>query len=965
MATMMTAAASRNPISPAVADAGSSVATTRSSSKTPAPSSAFATPDRADDDKLTGGTHPMGDKPMHATVTPPDADSKMPGKQVRFNPDKHPSSSVTSTPSSKGLVSRRGGRNGGSPRNAIARTPAPLDPPARQQHPAVLEYKTFRSPSRKFSSSESDTIPSLCSSNSNLHDAPTPTAGTVKQVKKFIIGGTGAERPKSIKVDTSKVDTTSPLASHDPQEKKNALKKRSTTPPPSRGDGMLDKMRKTPTRSPTGGFQSLPSLQDAKLSSPCGIFLSPHLPSPSAYASIAANPSFDNKSSRFEEEKSPKSQERARSVATPTDFSEDFGKAHKTSPSFDASHVLSWLQSPTANGLFSPGGLASIVNTPRGSGGPRTPRTPTVSTSFFFQDVASLPAGAELSDGKRVSSMICISPLASSKRRNRDSRQSTPSINYREVFASPRYNDKKQAPRGMPLLDSPSKGTRSRSAAARSAESLDAVMAERELMEDEDLSVLLQLASRTNTPRARDAKRSGSSASGGQEDPTVFRSPRARHKHRNRESSLPGLQLPIIGGSDQGKSRKLSKKTQNASDTHPEDFNPPQLGIRSSSSGGSRDLYAIRGEEKPDKPKSSGGVGRLDDAVKSSDASREDGSSSKRASVNKSKKKKTPHPVYPHYPHEVPYYNMPGHMSMPPGGSMRVVVGAPPSVSRSKKSSSSSSPARPGSPSRSRPPYPMAPPGPDGSYGAPMPYPPHPHYPHMPMGVPPPYGHYPPHMPPPRHMPMYAAQHPPPPPTTSSSSIKTGKKAKSSSTKSSTASKPASSSSTASNAKRPMVAVSNSKVTTTQPAAKKPKKSSPPKTSSSKNKKKSPVLTDPADRQKAAENIQAVNAASGGKNDKAAALAAAILRGVTMRPSGKWQAQLYYAGKSRYIGVFDTREKAALAYEIAREKLKSDNKSPADQSSQSLKATENAVNAARKAAFEGVNEKDPRLNPGN
>jgi hypothetical protein len=31
-----------------------------------------------------------------------------------------------------------------------------------------------------------------------------------------------------------------------------------------------------------------------------------------------------------------------------------------------------------------------------------------------------------------------------------------------------------------------------------------------------------------------------------------------------------------------------------------------------------------------------------------------------------------------------------------------------------------------------------------------------------------------------------------------------------------------------------------------------------------------------------------VNQASGGKNDRAAALAAAILRGVTMRPSGKW-----------------------------------------------------------------------------
>lgn len=72
------------------------------------------------------------------------------------------------------------------------------------------------------------------------------------------------------------------------------------------------------------------------------------------------------------------------------------------------------------------------------------------------------------------------------------------------------------------------------------------------------------------------------------------------------------------------------------------------------------------------------------------------------------------------------------------------------------------------------------------------------------------------------------------------------------------------------------------------------------------------------------------------------------------------QAQLYFAGKSRYIGVFDTREKAALAYEIAREKLKSE-KSNAEGGTLSPQQTENAVNAARKAAFEGVNERDPRL----
>lgn len=39
----------------------------------------------------------------------------------------------------------------------------------------------------------------------------------------------------------------------------------------------------------------------------------------------------------------------------------------------------------------------------------------------------------------------------------------------------------------------------------------------------------------------------------------------------------------------------------------------------------------------------------------------------------------------------------------------------------------------------------------------------------------------------------------------------------------------------------------------------------------------------------------------------------------TVRPSGKWQVQIYYAGKSRYIGVFDSRLDAAVAYELVRE----------------------------------------------
>lgn len=47
-------------------------------------------------------------------------------------------------------------------------------------------------------------------------------------------------------------------------------------------------------------------------------------------------------------------------------------------------------------------------------------------------------------------------------------------------------------------------------------------------------------------------------------------------------------------------------------------------------------------------------------------------------------------------------------------------------------------------------------------------------------------------------------------------------------------------------------------------------------------------------------------------------------RGVTMRPSGKWQAQLYFNGRSRYIGVFDNARCAAFAYRIVHQRLRHD-----------------------------------------
>ena len=42
-------------------------------------------------------------------------------------------------------------------------------------------------------------------------------------------------------------------------------------------------------------------------------------------------------------------------------------------------------------------------------------------------------------------------------------------------------------------------------------------------------------------------------------------------------------------------------------------------------------------------------------------------------------------------------------------------------------------------------------------------------------------------------------------------------------------------------------------------------------------------------------------------------------RGITQRPSGKFQVQIYYAGTSRYIGVFMTKDESLAAYKAAKE----------------------------------------------
>jgi hypothetical protein len=77
------------------------------------------------------------------------------------------------------------------------------------------------------------------------------------------------------------------------------------------------------------------------------------------------------------------------------------------------------------------------------------------------------------------------------------------------------------------------------------------------------------------------------------------------------------------------------------------------------------------------------------------------------------------------------------------------------------------------------------------------------------------------------------------------------------------------------------------KMKRSKPKSKAKKKRSPTKKKAPKSNSKAEPI-DPVNRKEMTEMIRAVNATSGGKNDKAAEKAAAISRGVTMRPSGNW-----------------------------------------------------------------------------
>mmetsp|Transcript_20319 Transcript_20319/g.25025 ORF Transcript_20319/g.25025 Transcript_20319/m.25025 type:complete len:1028 (-) Transcript_20319:317-3400(-) len=605
-----------------------------------------------------------------------------------------------------------------------------------------------------------------------------------------------------------------------------------------------------------------------------GIFLSPCLPSP---------PDSRQKGMGMD-----RNGEKA--GATPTNFANDFCKADLSSISFDPTNALPWL-SPNPYALFSPGGgMASAINTPGGlfSTLPKTPNGSKITlpnTSEVSMDTNTRKSASG------ISSMICVSPLASRKNCTSSAAATTSAslklkgpgghlqqssiqhhqpetpIDFKDVFASPKSEYRgvirTDHSNEIPTLASMSSDITNDEMSARL--SLEKPMAERDVREDEDLNVLLKLAEMTPNRKAEQPKS------------RLFRSQFGYIPHHQMDYGAgvnidppQSLHLPFIDKNGpsppQGPLLKKNPSTKN------DDFIPP-LSIRPHSSGkGSVKPMIKKGGPSTTKSGLNNSNGLVDRAPTTS------------ASASK--------PIYnAHHPH--------AKFSHHPG--------LPPHLNQH--------PAQ----------HPYPPPHP--------PYNMHQHGPQYFSYQPPPprAGH-----PPPTSIPMYPGAPVPGSAIKSANDMKkTPQKGKNGKRGSAVQSPPATNDSKKRAKKTPSRAKGGKRARTT--------------------------VTQPLsghERKKSAATITAINAATGNKNDKAASLASAILRGVTMRPSGKWQAQLYYAGKSRYIGVFDTREKAALAYEIAREQLKADKSS--SEGAMSLKETEANVNAARKAAFEGVNEKDPR-----
>ncbi len=324
----------------------------------------FVTPDRGAQqsnsigekkDSLTEEDSVLESKQI-ATVTPPesgtreenateqDSDGNSPLEMVTNNQVESPedrkvrfdnsdtaesiSDSPSSTCSQRGLVSRRGGRCASPGRIACAS-------PKKDQ---ILEFQTYRSPARQ--KGAGDSVPSLRS------DTSPEQRSEVKKMSEDTAGNSSLTENKESGPLSAQVEGMKEMK---PVEKKNNVTF-SPVPPPREAT-------RTPTRSPTGRFQSLPVLDDDTLRSPGSFFLSPQPPTPSSRI-LRTSGSFDkielDRSKVKEEEKlgarqpmrspktprsprTPRRDDRDRFLTTPTDFAMDYGK-HPHSGSFDSSN---------------------------------------------------------------------------------------------------------------------------------------------------------------------------------------------------------------------------------------------------------------------------------------------------------------------------------------------------------------------------------------------------------------------------------------------------------------------------------------------------------------------------------------------------------------------------------------------------------------------------------------------------
>ena len=487
--------------------------------------------------------------------------------------------------------------------------------------------------------------------------------------------------------------------------------------------------------------------------------------------------------------------------------------------------VLPWILSPNAYGLFSPAGGLTASITPSALSKPVMGTIGIGDTSKF-----ALPFDREKRDVTSGGIMMCVSPLARKNGTAVPQKRGQTPINFNDVFASPKADERTK----LQTVVSNEIPTISEQADEEAKLILEKHLAERDVMEDQDLNTLLKLAE-TTPRRDTDGKDSAGTR--------VFRGAGGAFAYPAAQPVGPPsfLHLPIIGKSTGSQSKRSEARVKS--------------GTASAKKGSSMPKNRKNPKTKIVRPK----------GVKT-------GSHPNPAHANAPGMGTRPPPGYyppPHYMHPA------------------AVAGMHPAAAAGMA------------------PYPYP-------YQSQPPHPPYmyPNVPTMPSGP---------------------------------ETVK-GLKKKLGVAKTSKITKPTKPTGSSSGVKRPITASSASSKRSKKNALR----------GRGPGKKKATPGNAPADKQKVAATISAINSASGKKNNKAASLASAVLRGVTMRPSGKWQAQLYFAGKSRYIGVFDSREKAALAYEIAREHLQ-------NKSVSSGKDTDAHVNAARKAAFEGVNETDPRL----